>query len=332
MATHRLGFSGRGIVVAAGIAAGLAAGPAAAETWDMPTAYTESNFHTGTAQAFAACVKEATAGAIDIVIHPSGSLFRGNDIKRAVQTGQALIGERLISAHQNENPIFGVDSIPFLATSFEDSLKLWRLTRPVVDRMLDGENLVLLYSVPWPPQGLYFNKPVTANVDVKGVKFRAYNAATARFAELSGLNPVQIEEAELPQALATGVVEAFMSSGATGYDRKVWEQLSNFYTVNAWVPRNYVFVNKDAWDGLDDATRAAIRGCASFAEYAGYWRAMQYNDFTVGQLAAQGMTVETPSDAWRAELLKIGDTMTQEWLAQAGPDGQSLIDAYRAAK
>ncbi|MGK9230668.1 TRAP transporter substrate-binding protein [Inquilinus limosus] len=332
MGAHRRGFGSLQAGLAFAAAVALAAGPAVAETWDMPTAYTESNFHTGTAQAFAACVKEATAGEIDIVVHPSGSLFKGNDIKRAVQTGQAPIGERLISAHQNENPIFGVDSIPFLVTSFEDSARLWRVTKPVVEKILDGENLVLLYSVPWPPQGLYFKKPVASNADIKGLKFRAYNAATARFAELAGLNPVQIEEAELPQALATGVVESFLSSGATGYDRKVWEQLTNFYTVDAWLPRNYVFANKDSWDGLDDATRAGIRGCASLAEYAGYWRAVQYTDFTVGQLAAHGMTVEKPSDGWRAELVKIGDTMTQEWLAKAGADGQAIVDAYKAAK
>ena len=226
----------------------------------MPMAYPDSNFHSQNAKAFARCVAEGTGGELEIVTHAGGSLFKGNEIKRAVQTGQAPIGERLLSAHQNEEAVFGFDSVPFLASSYEASDKLWEAARPTIEQTLDEQNLVLLYAVPWPPQGLYTKKPLEAASDLQGVKFRSYNAATARMAELMGAVPVQIEEAELSQALATGVADSFISSGSTGYDRKVWEHMTHWYDVAAWLPRNMVFVNKDAWEGLDEATPAGAPG------------------------------------------------------------------------
>ena len=211
-----------GWAIAAALGAAFTGAPAsAAERWDMPVAYPESNFHTKNGQAFARCVGEASGGELEIVVHGNGSLFKGNEIKRAVQTGQAPIGERLLSAHENENALFGFDAVPFLATSFADSAKLWQAAEPAVAELLDEQNLVLLYSVPWPAQGLYTKKDINGTADLRGVKFRAYNAATAKLAELTGAVPVQIEAAELSQALATGVAESFISSGATGYDSKV---------------------------------------------------------------------------------------------------------------
>ncbi|MFN3615874.1 MAG: TRAP transporter substrate-binding protein, partial [Rubrimonas sp.] len=263
-------------------AAALAtAGTAAAERWDMPLAYPATNFHSENAAEFAACVTGATGGAIEIVTHPAGSLYGGAEIKRAVQTGQAPIGERLMSAHQNENPLYGVDSIPFLVGSFEDHERLWEIAAPHVAQALADEGLVYLYSVAWPPQGLYFRKEVNAVADMRGVRFRAYNTATARLAELTGMVPVQVEAAELSQALATGVAESFISSGSTGYDSKVWEQLTHFYEVDAWLPRNTIFVNKDVWDGLSDENRAALTDCADQARANGLRRAQDFNARTI---------------------------------------------------
>ncbi len=320
-------YSPTALASAAAIA--LVAGSAvAAERWDMPMAYPDSNFHTENGKAFAACVGEATGGELEIVVHGGGSLFGGADIKRAVQTGQALIGERLLSAHANEAPLFGIDSIPFLATSYADSEKLWAATRPALETLLDEQNMVLLYAVPWPPQGLYTKKEINAASDLEGVKFRAYNAATARMAELTGAVPVQIEAAELSQALATGVAESFISSGSTGYDSKVWEQLTHWYEVNAWLPRNHVLVNKPAWEGLDDATRQALSDCAAEAEAVGTAKSEELNGWYKEQLIANGMTVIPPGDQLSSDLEAIGATMTEEWLALAGASGKSVIDSY----
>ena len=318
------------LLMAATALTAVGASAAWAAKWDMPLAYAASNYHSENAANFAACVTKGTDGKLEIVTHPSGSLFKGNDIKRAVQTGQAPIGERLLSAHQNENPIFGVDSIPFLATSFDDAEKLWKAAQPTIEKVLDDQNLVYLYSVPWPPQGFYFKKPVNSVADMKGVKFRSYNATTAKMAELTGMLPVQVEAAELSQALATGVAEAFISSGATGYDRKVWEQLNYFYEVDAWLPRNSVFANKDAWNALDDATRKVVSDCAETARADGLKLAEGYTQKTLDGLKEHGMKVGPASPELVKELKAIGEVMTKDWLKNAGEQGQKIVDAYKS--
>ncbi len=317
--------------LAAALLLGLAGtGTAFAQKWDMPMAYADSNFHTQNGKAFAEAVKVATGGDLEIVVHGGGSLFKGNEIKRAVQTGQAPIGERLLSAHQNENPLFGFDSVPFLATSVDASQTLWEAARPTIEKILLDQDLILLYAVPWPPQGIYAKKELNSAADMAGVKFRSYNAATARLAELSGAIPVQIEAAELSQALATGVAESFISSGSTGYDRKVWEQLSYFYDVQAWLPRNYVMVNKGAWDELDESTQNIVRGVAMLAEAAGTARSEQLTGWYLSQLAANGMSVQGPGDQLRADFEEIGATMTSEWLDAAGDDGTAIVDKFKS--
>lgn len=315
-----------------GTTVAMSAGAAKAEKWDMPMAYSATNFHSATGAEFAKCVTTGTGGAIEIVTHPSGSLFKGADIKRAIQTGQAPIGERLLSGHQNENALFGFDSIPFLATSFDDSVKLWKAAKPALTKILDDQNLVLLYAVPWPPQGLYFKKEVNSVADMKGVKFRSYNNATARLAELAGMLPVTIEAAEISQAFATGVAESMVSSGSTGYDRKVWESLTHFYEVDAWLPRNYVMVNKDVWSGAKKEHRNVIKGCAGLAEYTGFYRSIEYTQFTLNGLKAGGMTVGPAGEKLVNDLKKIGETMTSEWLEKAGAEGKAIVDAFKAMK
>ena len=307
----------------------VAVSPALAEKWDMPMAYSATNFHSATGAEFARCVTTGTQGEIEIVTHPSGSLFPGAQIKRAIQTGQVPIGERLLSGHQNENAIFGVDSVPFLATSFDDAAKLWEAAKPTMEQVLADQNLTLLYSAPWPPQGLYFRDEVNSVADMKGIKFRSYNNATSRLAELTGMLPVVIEAAEISQAFATGVADAMVSSGSTGYDRKVWESLNYFYEVDAWLPRNYVMVNSDVWSGVSDGNKAVIAACAELAEYAATWRAKEYTGFTLQGLRDGGMTVQRANDQMVAELREIGEIMTAEWLEAAGEEGQAIVDAFK---
>jgi TRAP-type C4-dicarboxylate transport system substrate-binding protein len=312
-----------------GLSVAAFAATAQAQTkWDMPVAYSATNFHSENAVAFAEAVKVATNGKLEITVHASGSLFKGNEIKRAVQTGQAPIGERLLSAHENENALFGIDSVPFLATSFEASEKLWQAARPAIEKVLDEQNLVLLYAVPWPPQGFYFNKEVNSTDDTKGVKFRSYSAATARIAELMGMAPVQIEAAEISQAFATGVAESMISSGATGYDRKIWEHIGYFYEVNAWLPRNYDFVNKDIWNDLDEDVRATVMGVAQLAERAGTLDSRRLTDWYKVQLQANGMNVAVAGEKLQGQLKEIGATMTAEWMEKAGAEGKAIIDAF----
>ena len=315
--------------VAAALMAVPLATAQAGEKWDMPLAYAATNYHSENAAKFAKAVTEASGGELEIVTHPSGSLFKGGEIFRAVRTGQAPIGERLISALGNEDAIFEVDALPFLATSFEDAKKLHEASKPAMEKVLEDKGVKLLYAVPWPPQGLYNKTPVASAADMKGVKFRAYNAATSRLAELLGAVPTKIEAAELAQAFATGVADSMISSGSTGYDRKIWEHVKYWYDVQAWLPKNMVVVNLEAWNALDAKLQGVVTEAAAQAEADGWAKAQELADWYKEQLAANGMTVEGPSDQLRADFVKVGDQMTQEWLDRAGDGGKAIIEAYK---
>ncbi|HJQ56325.1 MAG TPA: TRAP transporter substrate-binding protein [Vineibacter sp.] len=317
-------------IAALAVAGVLAATGAMAQTkWDMPTGYPPTNYHTENIQAFADDVKAATGGKLLITVHAGASLFKVPEIKRAVQSGQAQIGELLISNLENENPLFGIDVVPFLAASYPDALKLWKAQKPAIEKKLDAQGLRLLFAVPWPPQGVYTKKDVNSVADLKGIKFRAYNVATTRIAELAGMVPVTIQAAELPQALATGVVQSFISSGSTGYDSKAWESLTHFYDTQAWLPKNMVFINKEAFGKLDAATQDAVLKAAAKAETAGWKLSQEKTSWYTDQLKAKGMKVLVPSDALKADLRKIGEQLTDDWLKKAGDEGKAVLDAYR---
>src|SRR5215470_14122456 len=243
---------------AAAIAAAFCAAAAAQTKWDMPTPYPATNFHTENIAQFIADIDKATGGKLKITVHSNASLFKANEIKRAVQTEQAQIGEILISAYSNEDPMFGVDSIPFVATGYADAGKLWKASRKALDERFAKQGMRILYAVPWPPQGIYSNKPLASMADMKGLKMRTYNPATSRIAELAGAQAVTIQAAELAQAMATGAVNANITSGATGYDSKAWEQVKYFYDAQAWLPKNIVFANEKAFSALDKPAQDAV--------------------------------------------------------------------------
>jgi TRAP-type C4-dicarboxylate transport system substrate-binding protein len=320
----------RSLLLAAFAAAALTATPAVAQTkWNLPAAYPANNPHTVNLMQFAKDVEKATNGKLQITVHAAASLFKAPEIKRAVQTGQAQIGEVLISLHENEDPLFGLDVVPFLATSYPQSLKLWQASRSAIEKKLASQGLMLLFAVPWGPQGIYAKKELNSLDDMKGLKWRAYNVGTARIAELVGAQPVTIQAAELPQALATGVVNSFMSSGSTGYDSKVWESLDHFYDTQAWIPKNITFMNKAAFDSLDKATREAVLKAAKAAEPRGWKMAEEKAGWFLEQLKKHNMKVVPPSPALKAGFEKVGQQLTADYLKRAGKDGEAIIAVYK---
>jgi TRAP-type transport system periplasmic protein len=308
---------------------GATASAFAQTKWDLPAAYPAGNFHSVNLNEFASDVDKATAGKLKITVHAGASLFKAPEIKRAVQGAQAPIGEILTSNFSNEWPLFGADALPFLADSYDESVKLWKAHKPFIDKKLAEQGLVALYSVPWPPQGVYSKKPLASAADLKGLKWRAYNPATSRIAELVGAQPVTVQAAEVSQAFATGVAESMMSSGSTGWDAKLHEHVKYWYDTQAWLPRNMVIVNKAALDALDAPTRAAVLKAAADAEARGLAASKKANTESLDKLKGGGMNILPPPAALSADMKKVGETLLKEWLEKAGPDGKALIDAYR---
>ncbi len=317
-----------GLLAAAGAAA-MATSAMAGTSWDMPTPYGDSNFHTINIKQFAADVEKATGGSLKIKVHSGGSLFKHPEIKNAVRGGQVPIGEFLLSRLANENAVFQVDSIPFLASDYPSAKKLWAASRPKVEELLAKQGLKVLFSVPWPPQGIYSRKPVNSLDDLKGVKFRAYNSATERLAQLAGAVPTQVEVPDIPQAFATGRVDAMITSPSTGANSKAWDFVQYFYHTQAWLPKNIVVVNAKAFRRLSAEEQAAVLAAAKTAESRGWAASQAETDAKIAVLKKNGMKVEMPSPTLKAQLAKIGEQMTAEWLQKAGADGEAIIKAYR---
>ncbi|WP_119167671.1 TRAP transporter substrate-binding protein [Algihabitans albus] len=312
-----------------GLMAGLAVGPALAETWDLPTPYPEGNFHTQNIMRFAEEVNAAAGDDLEVVVHPAGSLIKHPEIKNAVRSGQVPVGEFLLSRLSNENPVFGADSVPFLANSYDAAERLWDASREVTEALLARQNLMILFVVPWPPQGIYADGEVATLDDMSGLKFRTYNAATERLAQLAGAVPTQVEVPDISQAFATGRVEAMITSPSTGVNIKAWDFLSHYYDTQAWLPKNVTVVNVDAFEALSPELQEAVKTAAAAAEQRG-WEASRNETAEKTQiLLDNGIAVADPSESLAASLREIGATMADEWAEQAGDDGAAILENYR---
>ncbi|WP_412049677.1 MULTISPECIES: TRAP transporter substrate-binding protein [unclassified Hoeflea] len=316
------------LTLAAGMLAATFSIPALSADWDMPTPYPDGTFHTVNINAFADEIKKATDGGLNITVHSAGSLIKHGEIKNAVRGGQVQIGEFFLSLLANEDAAYGLDSQPFLATSYAEAAKLWGAQKPVITELLAKQKLVPLYAVPWPPQGLYTNKEIKTVDDLKGLKFRSYNAALEKFATLAGAAPTQVEVPDIPQAFSTGQVEAMITSPSTGANGKAWDYVSHYTPINAWVPKNIVVVNKAAFDALDDATRAAVLEAAAAAEKRGLEMSMKETDAQTAVLEENGMVVVEPSTELLEGLMKIGAQMQAEWQETASEQAKAIVADY----
>ena len=192
------------------------------------------------------------------------------------------------------------------------------------------DRLIFLYAVPWPAQGLYSKKEINSVNDLKGLKFRAYNSATIRIAELTGMAPTKIEAAEISQAFSTGAVESMITSPTTGKNSKIWENgVKYFYDIAAWFPKNMVIVNKDAWNKLDKATQDLVMKQAALAERKGWQLSKQGNVGDKKALASAGMIVGKVNSSLQAHFEKVGETMANEWSQKAGSRGAAVLSAYK---
>ncbi|MEG3661729.1 TRAP transporter substrate-binding protein [Celeribacter halophilus] len=301
-----------------------------ADTWDMPTPYGDATFHTVNIREFAADVAEATDGALEIEVHSAGSLFPHGEIKNAVRSGQVPLGEFFLSTLANEDLAFGMDSQPFLATSYEEAEKLWAAQKPVIAELLGEQGLMPLFSVAWPAQGLYTNGEIATVDDLSGLRFRAYNPALEQFAALAKAAPVQVEAADIPQAFTTGQVEAMITSPSTGANSKAWDFVDTYTPINAWVPKNIVVVNQRTFDRLDETVQAAVLAAAAEAESRGWEMSKAEAEEKTAVMQENGMTIATPTPELVAGLQAIGEEMLAKWKEEAGEDALTILDAYQA--
>lgn len=315
----------------AALAAPALTGPASAQTrWQMATPYPDGNFHTRNIRTFIEEIQAGTSGRVQVQLHSNASLLPMPQIKRGVQQGQVQMGEILLTAYSNEDVFFDADAIPQLVTNFAEAKKLADLQKPFIETRLARQGLSLLYTVPWPPAGLYAQAPIPTIEGLRGLRFRTFSPATNRFAALVGAQPTLVQAAELAQAFATGVVQAQITSAQTGVDTSAWDYARVFTPLGFSMTKNAVMVSRRAMEGLSASDQQVVRAAAAAAERRGYDLSSEAQRSTEATLGARGMQIVPPTEEFLAGLRRISATMTEEWIGRAGEDGKRLIDAYRA--
>jgi TRAP-type transport system periplasmic protein len=310
------------------VSAGAAA---AAMQWHMPTPYPDGDHHTRNVRVFAAEVGAATGGALNIVVHSAGALIKHPEIHRAVRGGQVPIGELLMASLGNDDALFNLDNIPFLATDFEAARRLWEVSRPDLERVLERQGLKLLYATPWPPQGLFSRRPIESVNDLRNVKLRTYSPLTSRLAALLGAAPVAMQASELSQAFATGMVEAMFTSPSTAVSSQAWDFIDHYLDARAWIPKNMVIVNQRALRRLPTEAQQAVLAAAAAAEARGWQWAEHETLEKTGELEARGVTVVRPGERLERELRAVGDAMAADWRRAAGAAGERILEAFHDA-
>ena len=296
--------------------------------WKLATGYRAESFHTRNVVQFAQDVERASGGALRIEVHANNALFKLGEIPQAVQDGKAQAGETIMTSLVQGMPIAGADTVPFLVRSYADARRLWDLQRPLIDGHFAAKGLKALYAVPWPPQGLFSIGPVRASADFKGTRMRTYNPATVRIAELLGATPVDVPMVEVNKALSAGKLDSMITSALTGVENQVWGQIKQYYGINAWLPKNIVFVNQQAFDALPPAARQAVTQAAAEAETRGWALSAAVAEESVGELQRRGIKVERASAELDTELKRLGERFSREWVQSVGNEANKIFIPY----
>lgn len=296
--------------------------------WKLATGYRAESFHTRNVVQFAQDVERASAGALRIEVHANNALFKLGEIPQAVQDGKAQAGETIMTSLVRDMPIAGADAVPFVVRTYADARRMWDLQRPLIEGHFARKGLKALYAVPWPPQGLFSIAPVRSAADFKGTRMRTYNPATVRIAEMLGAAPVDVPMVEVNTALSAGKLDSMITSALTGVENQVWGQIKQYYGINAWFPKNIVFVNQQAFDALPPPVREAVTKAAQTAEARGWAMSETIAEESVGELQRKGIKVERAPAELEAELKRLGERFSREWVQSVGNEANKIFIPY----
>jgi TRAP-type transport system periplasmic protein len=294
-------------------------------TWKLATGYRAESFHGKNLMDFAQAVNKATGGKLTIELYPNNTLAKLNDIKAAVQEGKAQAGETIMTSMAKDIPAAGADSVPFVVSSYTESLRLWQVQRPGIERAMAERGLKVLYAAPWPPQGLYSKKPINVEADFQGTKMRTYNPSTVRIAEMLGATSVDVPMVEVGKALAEGRMDNMITSSITGSENKVWSHIKYYYEINAWFPKNIVFVNATAFNTLPADIQKEVMLAADAAQVRGWTMSQVANTDAMNELKANGIKVERIPRDLENRLKRLGERFSREWVRSIGNEANTIF-------
>ena len=308
-----------------GVGSPLLAQAQASAGWKLATGYRAESFHGQNLTAFA---KELTSAGLKVDLAANNSLFKLAEIAGAVRDSKVELGETIMTSLVKDMPAAGADSVPFIVRSYADAKRLWKHQRPLIEKKFTAVGLKPLFAVPWPPQGLYTQKPINRAADLKGTKMRTYNSTTQRIAQLLGATPVDVPMVQVGQALADGKIDCMITSAVTGVENQVWDHIKNYYEINAWFPKNITFANAKAFDGLPANQQKALLTAADAAETRGWAASEKAAAESVEELRKKGMKIERVSPEFLADIKRMGERFSLEWVREVGSDANDIFIPY----
>lgn len=314
---------------AAIVFAGLAT-PALAEThWDLPLTWAPDNYMVQNARKFADAVKEATGGEVVITLHPGGSLgYKGPEMLSAVRDGLVPIGDVFLNQQVGDEPLLGIQSLPYLMDSFEEMIEFQAYFRPLLDEIAARNNQKVIYTIPSPQQQIYTKVEIKTFADFSGIKIRSYDAASTKVFESAGMTPVQLPWGEVIPSLATGAIDAVATSAPFAVDGSFWEFLKYGYPTRQSWNLNAITVNLDAWADLDEEHRKAIEELGARLEPE-FWQSAQDTDAAqMKVLEEQGMINGTIDDDIRAQLREKSVPLREAELKALGETAIKMVEAF----
>ncbi len=297
--------------------------------WDCHLNYPAGNFHSQGMQRFADRVKEATNGELTIVLHPGSALgFKGPELLRAVAEGQLAVAEVPTGMVEGDAPVLALTAQPFVSTNAFEQRLLYQLAKPTYARVLKKFNQFTLYTSVWPFSGIYTQRAVSSESDLKGLKMRVYDGTGLAFGKATGIAARKMPFSEVYPAMKAGLLDSMYTSSVSGVDAKAWEVLKYFTPINIVGPVNMVNVNLDAWNKLPADIQKTVLEIANEMEDEMWNLAGDMDRKSRAKLKENGMEVSTVNQSFRSELNTIGDQLRGAWAKKAGADAQNILNEY----
>ncbi len=314
------------VMIAGMLALGLGRPAAAATTWIMASGYPESNFLTQNVMKFIDEVQKNSD--LKIELSPNDTLIKLDAIKTAVQRGQVPIGEIRLGVYGNEDPMYILGGLPYIAPNYASAWLLKDLQKPYFDKLFAKNGMRVLFYQVWPGQGFYTKFPVKSVEDFKGKKLRIYSTATQQMGQMLGFQATILPFAEVPQAFSTGLIEALFTSPQTGIDIQAWDNTKYFTYTGAIFSKNAVIVNEKAWSSCRPKDQQAVLEAAKHAEIRGWEMSAATTVAQEKTLADNGMTVDkAPADVVE-RMKEVGKAMVTTWRKDASPDANAVLNSY----
>ena len=297
--------------------------------WDMHLNYPIGNFHSKGAQRFADQVRAATNGELNIVLHFGSALgFKGPELLRSVAEGQLAIAEVPTGMVEGDAPLLALTAQPFISTNAFEQRLLYQLAKQAFAKDLKRFNQITLYTSIWPFSGIYTQRSISSEADLKGLKMRVYDGTGLAFGKATGIAARKMPFSEVYPAMKAGLLDSMYTSSVSGVDAKAWEILKYFTPINIVGPVNMINVNISAWNKLPAKVRETVMEIAAEMEDEMWNIAGDMDRVSRAKLKKNGMTVSTVSKAFRAELNALGENLRATWVKKAGADAQKILDEY----